>query len=108
MEEYGLAVIGGCCGTTPEHIRLLADRYAGREVMKRSPESERSASSLYIEVPFAQDASHLNIGERTNDNVIKTVTLNLGTEALNGIWKLRVNDNGAGDTGYINQWSVTF
>jgi 5-methyltetrahydrofolate--homocysteine methyltransferase len=68
VEEYGLAVIGGCCGTTPEHIRLLAERYAGREVMKRSPESERSASSLYIEVPFAQDASHLNIGERTNAN----------------------------------------
>ena len=42
------------------------------------------------------------------DNVIKTVTLNLSTEALNGTWKLRVNDNAAGDTGYINSWSVTF
>ena len=42
------------------------------------------------------------------DNVNKTVTLNLSTEALNGIWKLRVNDNAAGDVGYINSWSVTF
>ncbi|MHA6511808.1 methionine synthase [Tessaracoccus sp. Z1128] len=68
VEEYGLAVIGGCCGTTPEHIRLLAERYAGREVVARQPEDERSASSLYIEVPFAQDASYLSIGERTNAN----------------------------------------
>ena len=68
VEEYGLAVIGGCCGTTPEHIRLLAERYAGREVKSRRPEPERSASSLYIEVPFAQDASYLSIGERTNAN----------------------------------------
>ncbi len=59
----------------------------------------------------APDGSLYNIHNRTGsgtDNVIKTVTLNLGTEALNGTWKLRVNDNGAGDTGYINQWSVTF
>jgi subtilisin-like proprotein convertase family protein len=34
--------------------------------------------------------------------------LNLSTEALNGIWKLRVNDNAGGDVGYINSWSVTF
>ncbi|MBB1512738.1 methionine synthase [Tessaracoccus sp. MC1627] len=68
VEEFGLAMIGGCCGTTPEHIRLLAERYAGREVVPRHPETERAASSLYIEVPFAQDASYLSIGERTNAN----------------------------------------
>ena len=68
VEEYGLAVIGGCCGTTPEHIRLLADQYGGRNVVARQPEDERGASSLYIEVPFEQDLSYLNIGERTNAN----------------------------------------
>jgi serine protease len=59
----------------------------------------------------APDGSLYNIHNRTGsgtDNVIKTVTLNLSTEALNGTWKLRVNDNAAGDTGYINSWSVTF
>ena len=59
----------------------------------------------------APDGSLYNIHNRTGsstDNVIKTVTLNLGSEALNGAWKLRVNDNGAGDVGYINQWSVSF
>jgi hypothetical protein len=42
------------------------------------------------------------------DNINTTYTVNLSTEALNGTWKLRVNDNAGGDTGYINQWSVTF
>jgi vibriolysin len=42
------------------------------------------------------------------DNISQTYTVNLSTEALNGTWTLRVNDNAAGDTGYINSWSVTF
>ena len=59
----------------------------------------------------APDGSLYNIHNRTGtstDNIIKTVTLNLSTEVLNGTWKLRVNDNAAGDVGYINSWSVTF
>ncbi len=68
LDEFGLAVIGGCCGTTPEHIKLLADRFSGREVIARDPQPENSSSSLYIQVPFEQDASYLNIGERTNAN----------------------------------------
>jgi serine protease len=42
------------------------------------------------------------------DNINTTYTVNLSTEALNGTWKLRVNDNAAGDVGYINSWSITF
>ena len=59
----------------------------------------------------APDGSLYNIHNRTGgsaDNVNKTVTLNLSSEALNGTWKLRVNDNAGGDVGYINSWSVTF
>jgi serine protease len=59
----------------------------------------------------APDGSLYNLHNRTGsstDNIIKTVTFNLGTEALNGTWKLRVNDAGAGDTGYINSWSINF
>ncbi len=42
------------------------------------------------------------------DNINQTYTVNLSSEALNGTWKLRVNDNAGGDTGYINSWSITF
>ena len=42
------------------------------------------------------------------DNINQTYTVNLSGEAMNGTWKLRVNDNAANDIGYINSWSVTF
>jgi hypothetical protein len=42
------------------------------------------------------------------DNIIQTYNVNLSSEALNGTWNLRVNDNVNADTGYINSWSITF
>ena len=42
------------------------------------------------------------------DNIVQTFTVNLSSEALNGTWNLRANDNANADTGYINSWSVTF
>ena len=59
----------------------------------------------------APDGSLYNIHNRTGgsaDNVTGTFIKNLSTEALNGTWKLRVNDNAAGDVGKIDTWSVTF
>lgn len=59
----------------------------------------------------APDGSLYNISNYAGgsaDNLTGTFTFNLSSEALNGTWKLRVNDNASGDTGYINSWSVTF
>ncbi len=66
--EYGLALVGGCCGTTPEHIRQVVDRVRGRDLAARSPEHEAGVSSLYQHVPFRQETAYLSIGERTNAN----------------------------------------
>ncbi|MFF7989493.1 methionine synthase [Kitasatospora xanthocidica] len=66
--EYGLSLVGGCCGTTPEHLRQVVERVQGRPVAAREPQPEPSASSLYQAVPFRQDTSYLAIGERTNAN----------------------------------------
>jgi 5-methyltetrahydrofolate--homocysteine methyltransferase len=66
--EFGLSLVGGCCGTTPEHIAALVERLAGREVVKRRPRPEPGVASLYSHVPFRQDTSILSIGERTNAN----------------------------------------
>ena len=41
------------------------------------------------------------------DNVIATYSVNLSSEQRNGVWKLRVSDNAAGDVGYINAWSIS-
>ncbi|MGF7236199.1 MAG: methionine synthase [Frankia sp.] len=67
-QEYGVALVGGCCGTTPEHIRQVVERVAGRAVRPRRPETEAAAASLYSSVPFRQDNSVLMVGERTNTN----------------------------------------
>ncbi|MBB4922378.1 methionine synthase [Kitasatospora kifunensis] len=66
--EYGLSLVGGCCGTTPEHLRQVVERVRGREVAARDPRPEPAAASLYQAVPFRQDTSYLAIGERTNAN----------------------------------------
>ena len=66
--DYGLALVGGCCGTTPEHMRRVVERVRGRERAPRRPRPEAGASSLYQHVPFRQDTSFLAIGERTNAN----------------------------------------
>jgi 5-methyltetrahydrofolate--homocysteine methyltransferase len=66
--EFGLSLVGGCCGSTPEHIALLAERMRDREVTKRRPRREPGIASLYQHVPFRQDTAFLSIGERTNAN----------------------------------------
>ena len=68
VSEFGLSLVGGCCGTTPEHIRQVADAVHGVPKADRSPVSERGVASLYAAVPFEQDSSILMIGERTNSN----------------------------------------
>ena len=65
---YGLSLVGGCCGTTPEHLRQVVDRVRGRDLTVRDPQPEPGAASLYQSVPFRQDVSYLSIGERTNAN----------------------------------------
>ncbi|HEX3004677.1 MAG TPA: homocysteine S-methyltransferase family protein, partial [Angustibacter sp.] len=66
--EFGLGLVGGCCGTTPEHLRQVVDAVRGRPVAPRRPRPEPGVASLYPHVPFRQDTAYLSIGERTNAN----------------------------------------
>jgi 5-methyltetrahydrofolate--homocysteine methyltransferase len=68
ITEFGLSLVGGCCGTTPEHIRQVADAVRDLKRADRHVTYEPAVSSLYAATPFAQDASVLMIGERTNAN----------------------------------------
>ncbi|WP_031015863.1 homocysteine S-methyltransferase family protein, partial [Streptomyces sp. NRRL F-5727] len=68
VRSYGPALVGGCCGTTPAHLRALVERVRGAAVLDRRPVPEPGAASLYSHVPFRQDTSYLAIGERTNAN----------------------------------------
>ena len=66
--ELGFALVGGCCGTTPEHVAAVVDRVGGSTPGARRPRPEPGVASLYTHVPFRQDVSYLSIGERTNAN----------------------------------------
>lgn len=68
VSQYGLSMVGGCCGTTPEHLRRVVDEVHKVTPATRKPVHEPGVSSMYSAVPFDQDASFLVIGERTNAN----------------------------------------
>ncbi len=68
VNDYGVSLIGGCCGTTPEHLAAVVKKLSAHAVKVRKIEIEPGASSLYQYVPFRQDKSYLAIGERTNAN----------------------------------------
>ncbi len=66
--EFGLSLVGGCCGTTPEHLAAVVERVRGRSLKARRPRPEPGVASIYQHVPFRQDTAYLSIGERTNAN----------------------------------------
>jgi 5-methyltetrahydrofolate--homocysteine methyltransferase len=68
VTELGVRVIGGCCGTTPEHLRAVVERCRDLTPAARQPVHEPGAASIYTNVPFHQDVSFLVVGERTNAN----------------------------------------
>ena len=68
VDDYGISLVGGCCGTTPAHLAAVVQQVSGKKVHGRSPQLDPGASSLYQYVPFRQDKTYLAIGERTNAN----------------------------------------
>ena len=68
VTELGVSVIGGCFGTTTDHLRAVVDRCRDLTPARRDLQPHQGAASTYSFVPFAQDSSFLIIGERTNAN----------------------------------------
>src|SRR5579875_3093452 len=68
VSEYGVRAVGGCCGTTPEHLRAVVAALQGVAPTARHPVHEPAAASIYSAVPFEQETSFLVVGERTNAN----------------------------------------
>jgi len=68
VADYKVNLIGGCCGTTPAHMKEVVKQIHGTENSNRSINPEIGASSLYQFVGFKQDNTYLAIGERANAN----------------------------------------
>ena len=72
ITEFGITIVGGCCGTTPEYIRQLAEAVKDVQPLQRTPVFEHGVASIYSPVTLgSEDDSATNlllIGERTNAN----------------------------------------
>ena len=85
---------GNGSSTTPVAVNIVHTYIGDLKVDLVAPDG-----SVYV--------LHNRSGSST-DNINRTYTVNLSGEALNGTWKLRVNDNANLDNGRIDSWSITF
>ncbi len=87
-KDLGANIVGGCCGTSPEHLKLVIERVAGLSPKERNASLVPSASSIYFQQPYTQDASFLIVGERVNASGSKKMRDLLDAEDWDGLVNL--------------------
>jgi 5-methyltetrahydrofolate--homocysteine methyltransferase len=88
VKDFGVNIVGGCCGTTFDHLRLVVERVGNLSPRQREARLIPSASSIYIQQPYIQDASFLIVGERVNASGSKKMRDLLESEDWEGIVSL--------------------
>jgi 5-methyltetrahydrofolate--homocysteine methyltransferase len=86
--DFGVNVVGGCCGTTPAHLKAVVEAMRSVTPKQREARLVPSASSIYIQQPYKQDTSFLIIGERVNASGSKKMRDLLGAEDWDGLVSL--------------------
>jgi 5-methyltetrahydrofolate--homocysteine methyltransferase len=66
VQDYGVRVVGGCCGTTPEHLKAVVDAVSSVEPAKRDVKRAGAASSAYTSVPLDLEPKPLIVAEEMN------------------------------------------
>src|SRR6476659_5970536 len=66
VERYGVGIVGGCCGTTPEHIRAIKERVGDRVPGERPAPGGIEVSSMMTSTPLVQEPRPTLVGERVN------------------------------------------
>ena len=66
VDRYGVSIVGGCCGTTPDHIRAIAERVEGRTPRARPERRPPHVSSMIAATPLVQSPTPTIVGERVN------------------------------------------
>src|SRR5690242_6405511 len=66
VQDYGVRIVGGCCGTTPEHLKAVVDAVTGVEPARREVKPTAAASSAYTSVPLDLDPKPLIVAEEMN------------------------------------------
>ncbi|MBD2083758.1 methionine synthase [Trichocoleus sp. ST-U3] len=88
VEDWGVQIIGGCCGTRPEHIQQLAEIGKTLKPKERHFSYEPAAASIYSAQPYEQDNSFLIVGERLNASGSKKCRDLLNREDWDGLVSL--------------------
>src|SRR5918993_215793 len=86
--DFGVNVVGGCCGTTPEHLKSVVEAMRVITPKQRAARLVPSASSIYMQQPYVQDASFLVVGERVNASGSKKMRELLAADDWDGLIKL--------------------
>ncbi|MEP7074236.1 MAG: methionine synthase [Acidobacteriota bacterium] len=87
-KDFGANIVGGCCGTSPEHLQMVVQRLGGLAPKNRNVKLAPSASSIYFQQPYTQDASFLIVGERVNASGSKKMRDLLEAENWDGLVNL--------------------
>jgi 5-methyltetrahydrofolate--homocysteine methyltransferase len=87
-KDFGVNIVGGCCGTSPEHIKLLAEEMQRISPRQRDAKLIPAASSIYFQQPYTQDSSFLIVGERVNASGSKKMRDLLEAEDWDGLVSL--------------------
>ncbi len=96
VREFNVAMVGGCCGTTPEHVAAVAEAVRGHVPPARPSSFPAQLASLYNAVSLDQDSGPLLVGERTNSNGSKKFRELLLAEQWDGIVELAREQVGEG------------
>jgi 5-methyltetrahydrofolate--homocysteine methyltransferase len=86
--DFGVNIVGGCCGTTPAHLKLVVEAMQGVTPKAREAKLVPAASSIYFQQPYVQDASFLIVGERVNASGSKRMRDLLNAEDWDGLVSL--------------------
>jgi 5-methyltetrahydrofolate--homocysteine methyltransferase len=85
VERYGVGIVGGCCGTTPEHIAAIRERVEGRVPGERPAPGPPQVSSMMTSTPLVQEPRPTLVGERVNSQGSKKAKELLLAEDYDGL-----------------------
>src|ERR1700730_2603602 len=83
--DFGVNIVGGCCGTTPAHLKLAVEAMGRITPRRRDARLIAAASSIYSQQPYVQDSSFLIVGERVNASGSKKMRDLLNSEDWDGL-----------------------
>src|SRR5438552_11737885 len=86
--DLGVNVVGGCCGTTPAHLRAVVETVKDITPVRREVPRTPASSSIFIQQPYRQDTSFLIVGERVNASGSRRMRDLLNTEDWDGLVSL--------------------